>query len=93
MFLRITFPLLKPMTVVILTMTLLWELKIFDIVIVGAGDSAGGVGHSADVLALQMYRYAFVAGDIARGATVAALLSALTFIATLAAIRYLVGKR
>jgi len=59
-FTRITWPLLRPVTLVIVTMSLLWELKLFDIIL-GATNAGGGVGGAADVLALQMYRYAFVA--------------------------------
>src|SRR2546430_3560991 len=66
MFPRVTFPLLKPMTIVVITMTILWELKIFDLVI-GATSPQGGVGGAADVLALQMYRYAFVEIPARRG--------------------------
>ena len=55
-FRKITWPLLRPVTLVIVTMTILWELKLFDIVI-GATNAKGGTGGAADVLALQMYRY------------------------------------
>jgi len=85
MFFRITFPLLRPMTLVIITMTLLWELKIFDIVYSAVG-STGGTRNSADVLSLQMYRY-FVAGATNPGyyglaAVVATLLTLLTLVGT-----------
>jgi multiple sugar transport system permease protein len=93
MFTRVTFPLLKPMTIVVVTMTLLWELKIFDLVI-GATNATGGVGSAADVLALQMYRYAFVQLPAANGlaAAVATFLSILTMVATVATIRYMVKR-
>ncbi len=87
-FAKITFPLLKPITLVVVTMTILWELKIFDIVF-GATNAAGGVGGAADVLALQMYRYAFREGDIELAAIVATLLSILTLIATVWLLRRL----
>ena len=85
MFFRITFPLLRPMTLVIITMTLLWELKIFDIVYSAVG-STGGTRNSADVLSLQMYRY-FVAGATnpvyyGLAAVVATLLTLLTLVGT-----------
>ncbi len=76
-FRRITFPLLKPMTMVVLTMTVLWELKVFDIVVTAA-NLGGGVGGAADVLALQSYRLAFIAGDFPQAAVVATLLTLLT---------------
>lgn len=91
-FLKVTFPLLRPMTLVVVTMTVLWELKIFDIVIAATPGSSGGVGGSADVLALQMYRYAFVGGSFERAAVVATLLTLLTLLATVWMIRRLVKR-
>jgi multiple sugar transport system permease protein len=91
MFYRITFPLLRPVTLVIVTMTVLWELKIFDIVWAVTG-SGGGPGRSADVLALQMYRYAFIDMNIGLAAVVATLLTLLTLFSTIWMIRYVVKK-
>src|SRR2546422_3226763 len=79
MFFRITFPLLKPLTLVIVVMTILWELKIFDIV-VAATNFGGGVG--ADTLALQVYRFFFYDSDVGRAAVVASLLTLLTLLST-----------
>jgi multiple sugar transport system permease protein len=79
MFFRITFPLLKPLTLVIVVMTILWELKIFDIV-VAATNFGGGVG--ADTLALQVYRFFFYDADSGRAAVVASLLTLLTLLST-----------
>jgi len=80
-FRKITWPLLRPITLVVVTMTLLWELKLFDIVI-AAADPGGGVSGAADVLALQMFRYGFV--NIPRqyneAAVVATLLTFLTLV-------------
>ncbi len=96
MFTRITFPLLKPMTLVILTMTLLWELKIFDIVFVATnvlgGPSIGPGSGAADVLALQMYRYGFIDRNLALGATVATILTFLTLLAAAWMVRYMVKR-
>lgn len=93
MFTRVTFPLLRPMTIVIMTMSILWELKIFDLVF-GATSPSGGVGQAADVLGLQMYRYAFVRlpADFGAAAAVATFLSVLTLVATGATIRYMVRR-
>ncbi len=79
MFRKITWPLLRPITLVVVTMTILWELKIFDIVY-AATNPNGGVGNAADVLALQMWRYAFVAGNYPEAAVVATLLTGLTLL-------------
>jgi multiple sugar transport system permease protein len=93
MFTRVTFPLLKPMTVVVITMTILWELKIFDLVY-GSTNPQGGVGGAADVLALQMFRYAFVQlpANLGAAAAVATFLSILTMAATVMTIRYMVKR-
>ncbi len=92
-FTRVTFPLLRPMTLVIITMTILWELKIFDIV-VSATNFGGGVGGAADVLALQMYRLAFIPPfEYGQAAAVATLLTALTLVATGYAFRRLVLRK
>lgn len=94
-FFRVTLPLLKPMTLTVVTMTVLWELKIFDIVYV-ATNAGGGVGRAADVLALQVYRYAFVAYDLQGhyqiAAAVATLLTLLTLLPTLWMLRYMVRR-
>lgn len=90
-FTRITFPLLKPMTLVIVTMTVLWELKIFDIVI-GATNPSGGVGGAADVLALQMFRYGFIDLAFERAAVVATVLTGLTLVALVFLVRRLVSR-
>lgn len=74
-FTKLTVPLLKPVTVVVITMTLLWELKVFDIVYVA---TVGGPGGASNVLALQMYTYAFRALDFNHSAVVAVILTLLT---------------
>jgi multiple sugar transport system permease protein len=90
-FSRITFPLLKPMTLVIVTMTILWELKLFDIVI-AATNASGGVGQAADVLALQMFRYFFRDGDLHLAAAVATIMTGLTLVAVVFLVRRLVTR-
>lgn len=87
-FWRITFPLLKPITLVVVTMTILWELKLFDIVI-AATNPAGGPGGAADVLALQMFRYGFGRLQFELAATVATILTLLTLLATVWLLRRL----
>ena len=88
-FRKITWPLLRPITLVIVTMTVLWELKLFDIVIgATAGSQQGGVGGAADVLALQMYRYFFII-DYNRAAVVATLLTIFTLIVAVVLFRRL----
>lgn len=88
-FFRITFPLLKPMTLVVIIMTLLWELKIFDIVFAA---TMGGPGGTSNVLALQMYIWAFRSFDFNRAAAVATILTALTLVVSVWMIRYMVKR-
>ena len=56
-------------------MSLLWELKVFDMVYTATG---GGPGASSTVLALRMYSLAFRALDPNRSAVIATLLTVLT---------------
>jgi len=83
-FFSITIPMLKPITVVVVTMTLLWELKIFDIVYVA---TMGGPGGASNVLALQMYLYGFRAWDFNKAAVMAVLITGLTIFAAIPLIR------
>lgn len=75
-FWHITVPLLRPATIIVVTMTLLWELKIFDIVYVA---TQGGPGDASKVLAYVMYIDAFQAGDFGTASAIATILTILTF--------------
>ncbi len=76
-FFYITVPMLKPVTLTVVSMTLLWELKIFDLVYTATG---GGPGGASTVLALRMYSLAFRALDPNRSAVIATFITALTLI-------------
>ncbi|MFZ8788505.1 MAG: carbohydrate ABC transporter permease [Acidilobaceae archaeon] len=71
-FYRIVAPQLKPAITVVVVMTLLWDLKIFDIVYASTG---GGPGGSTTVLALVMYNYFARALDYYKSAAVAVILT------------------
>jgi multiple sugar transport system permease protein len=75
-FWRVTVPMLKSSTIVVVTMTLLWELKIFDIVFVA---TQGGPGDASKVLAYIMYIDAFQGNDFGTAATIAVILTIMTF--------------
>jgi multiple sugar transport system permease protein len=75
-FWRITVPMLRSTTLVILTLTVLWELKVFDIVYVA---TFGGPGGASDVMAFDMYLQTFYGLDVGAGAAIAVLLTLLTF--------------
>jgi multiple sugar transport system permease protein len=74
-FFYITVPMLKPVTSVVIAMTLLWEIKIFDIVYTA---TLGGPGGASMVLSLQMYLYGFRKLDFNMASAVATLLTFFT---------------
>lgn len=76
-FRHITWPALRPVTAVVVAMTVLWELKIFDLVYTA---TQGGPGGASMVLALQMYFYGFRSLDPHRAAAVATLLTLCTLV-------------
>ncbi len=72
---KVIIPLLKPVTVTVVAMTILWDLKIFDIVY---ASTRGGPGGASMVLALLMYSYFARAQDYATSAAVATILTLIT---------------
>ena len=74
-FIHITLPLLKPATLVVIVMSVLYELKIFDIIYVA---TLGGPGWASNVLALLMYFKGFVYFKYNQAAALATLLTLLT---------------
>ncbi|MCD5417011.1 sugar ABC transporter permease [Candidatus Bipolaricaulota bacterium] len=83
-FFKITIPMLKPITTVVVTMTLLWNLRIFDIVYAA---TMGGPGGATNVLALQMFFYAFRHLEFNSAAVVATVLMFLAMVAATPMIR------
>ena len=83
-FFFITIPMLAPVTSVVIAMTLLYEIKIFDIVYAA---TLGGPGGSSMVLSLQMYFYAFRKLDTNMASAVATLLTFFTLIVGLWLVR------
>jgi len=71
-FFRITLPLLKPATIVVVVMTILHELKTFDLVYAA---TFGGPGGASNVMPLQAWLYAFRASDFGRASATATLLT------------------
>jgi len=74
-FIHITVPLLKPATLTIVVMSVLYELKIFDVIFVATG---GGPGAASNVLAILMWRFAFVAFKFNQASVIATFLTLLT---------------
>jgi multiple sugar transport system permease protein len=76
-FWRITVPMLKSTSIVVITLTVLWELKVFDIVYVA---TSGGPGGASRVMAYDMYIEAFYApSNYGTASAIAVLLTVLTF--------------
>jgi len=74
-FSKIVVPELKPAITIVVVMTVLWDLKIFDVVYASTG---GGPGGSTTVLALVMYNYFARALDYYKSAAVAVILTLIT---------------
>ncbi|MFB0514531.1 MAG: carbohydrate ABC transporter permease, partial [Candidatus Bathyarchaeia archaeon] len=89
MFRRITFPLLRPLNIVVMTMTILYDLKIFDVVFVA---TFGGPGKASTVLAFEMWLQAFRYSNFNGAAVIATLLTLLTTVVTIPMIRYTVRR-
>lgn len=83
-FRRVVVPQLKPVTVVVVVMTALWDMKIFDFV---WGATKGGPLGASNVLAVIMYDYFIRDLDYYKAATVAVLLTIFTIPIILLAIR------
>jgi multiple sugar transport system permease protein len=90
MFRHIVWPLLAPLTAVVVGLALVASLKTFDIVWV---TTQGGPGRSSETLAVTMYREAFVAGDYGYGSAVALVLTLTTGLVTVAYLRRQVRSR
>lgn len=75
LFRRVTWPLLRPLTTVVVGLSLVTSLKTFDIVWVM---TQGGPGRNSETLAVTMYRNGFVSGQYGSGAAVAVALTVLT---------------
>ena len=85
MFRHITWPLLAPLTTVVVGLSLVASLKTFDIVWV---TTQGGPGRSSETLAVTMYRDAFVSSDYGYGSAVALVLTLVTGAVTIAYLRF-----
>jgi len=67
-FIYITFPLLRPITVIIILLMTIWTFNYFDLVFLLTG---GGPGHASHVLSTYAYEVAFGALNYGRGASIA----------------------
>ncbi|NUP51792.1 MAG: sugar ABC transporter permease [Catenulispora sp.] len=72
LFRQVIWPLLRPLTAVVVGLALVAGLKTFDLVWIM---TQGGPGRSSETLSVTMYRDAFVGNDYGYGAAVAVLLT------------------
>jgi len=72
MFFHVTLPLLKPITIVVVGMTLVNSFKIFDVIWVM---TMGGPYRSSETFAVTMYRESFVSFNFGQGAAIAIVLT------------------
>ncbi|MGW4469789.1 carbohydrate ABC transporter permease [Nonomuraea sp. NPDC004354] len=79
LFRHVIWPLLAPLTAVVVGLALVASLKSFDIVWVM---TQGGPGRNSETLAVTMYRDTFVAGEYGYGSAVAVLLTVVTGLAS-----------
>lgn len=75
LFRRVIWPLLAPLTTVVVGLALVASLKTFDVVWVA---TQGGPGRSSETLAVTMYRDTFVADQYGYGSAVAVMLTVVT---------------
>lgn len=84
LFKSITWPMLAPMTTVVVGLSIVGSLKTFDIV---WGMTQGGPGRISETLAITMYKASFMLNDYGQGAAVALLLTVVTVSASLLYLR------
>ncbi|MFG1697730.1 carbohydrate ABC transporter permease [Nonomuraea sp. NPDC049309] len=79
LFRHVIWPLMRPLTAVVVGLALVASLKTFDIVWVL---TQGGPGRNSETLAVTMYKETFVAGDYGYGSAVAVMLTVVTGLAS-----------
>lgn len=84
LFRTMTWPMLAPLTTVVVGLSIVGSLKTFDIV---WGMTKGGPGASSETLALTMYKETFVTNDYGLGAAVAVFLTVVTVLASILYLR------
>ncbi|GIG68850.1 carbohydrate ABC transporter permease [Phytomonospora endophytica] len=84
LFRSILWPMLRPLTVVVIGLSIVASLKTFDIV---QGMTKGGPGRSSETLALTMYRETFVNSEYGLGSAIAVFLTIVTLAAAILYLR------
>ncbi|WP_420114321.1 carbohydrate ABC transporter permease [Pseudactinotalea sp.] len=84
LFRTMTWPMLAPLTTVVVGLSIVGSLKTFDIV---WGMTKGGPGGVSETLALTMYKETFITNDYGLGAAVAVFLTVVTVVASIMYLR------
>ncbi len=90
LFAKIIWPMMRPLTAVVVGLALVAGLKTFDVVWIM---TQGGPGRSSETLSITMYRDAFVGGDYGYGAAVAVLLTVVGMAVSLLYLRQQAGSK
>ena len=86
----ILWPMLRPLTAVVVGLSIVASLKTFDIVL---SMTKGGPGRASETLALTMYRETFVNSDYGLGSAIAVFLSVVTLIASVLYLRQQLSQK
>ncbi|WP_152363699.1 carbohydrate ABC transporter permease [Microlunatus speluncae] len=81
---NIIWPMLRPLTTVVIGLSIVASLKTFDIV---QGMTKGGPGRGSETLALTMYKETFVNSEYGLGSAIALFLTVITLIASVLYLR------
>ncbi|GAA1694415.1 sugar ABC transporter permease [Glycomyces endophyticus] len=84
LFRSILWPMLRPLTAVVVGLSIVASLKTFDIV---QGMTKGGPGRDSETLALTMYKETFVNSEYGLGSAIAVFLTVVTLIASILYLR------
>jgi multiple sugar transport system permease protein len=84
LFASIVWPMLRPLTTVVVGLSIVASLKTFDLVQVM---TKGGPGRASETLALTMYKETFVNSDYGLGSAIALLLTIVTLLASVLYLR------
>ncbi|HEX6335528.1 MAG TPA: sugar ABC transporter permease [Jiangellaceae bacterium] len=90
LFRSILWPMLRPLTTVVIGLSIVASLKTFDIVWVM---TEGGPGRSSETLAVTMYRETFVRTEYGLGAAISVFLTVVTLIASITYLRRQLSER
>lgn len=90
LFRSVIWPMLRPLTAVVVGLSIVASLKTFDIV---QGMTKGGPGRDSETLALTMYKETFVNSDYGLGSAIAVFLTVVTLAAAVLYLRQQLSRK